>query len=126
MGTNIGGIDAVQVPVHAPLRVGGLLPFLQHPAPGAILLPAPEARVDRDPRLERSGQIAPRTPGALPPENAVEHVAGGPSRPTTAGALRRQQRLQVLPLVIGQGLGTHPFSLYRIDKHVPRNHPDSV
>ena len=111
MGTDRGRIQAVQVPVDLSTRVGAPLQRLQDTRPDAVAFPSTQPGIHRGPRTEVVGEIPPGTPGAQAIQDAVEDQPVIPARPTSGGTLRRQQRLQAGPLLVGYGVNTHPLSL---------------
>jgi hypothetical protein len=94
-----------------PLRSTNISEGKNHAIPNARLLPATEPRVDRLPRPESLGQIAPRETRRQVPEDPVEDSAvvlrGSPRR----RFLGREQHPHLFPLRVGQYVGFHPASI---------------
>jgi hypothetical protein len=120
MGSDHGAIDIMHIPVQLAMGVGLGLHCREELLPDASPLPAVEAAGDRAPRAIALGQIPPGSPGAQNPENAIEDTSMINSRSTGLGFLWREQRLEPLPLRIGQvsSVHTHQYNdVNRVCKH---------
>src|SRR5205823_2503008 len=95
-------IDELDVPVHRPGRVRLPLDGREDPVPEPGLPPAPEPAVHRRPRAVPLRQVAPGRPGPLAPQDAVDDPPMVRVWPARLRPLRRQERLQPLPLLVGQ------------------------
>ena len=101
----------MDAPVEFTSRIGTLLDRRQEPFPDSGASPPLKAAVDRGPRPIPLGQVPPRRPRAQDPQDPIEDtpmVGGGPSRVRLFG----EQRLQPLPLFIGQFMSpSHALTL---------------
>ncbi len=116
VGSDDGGIDVVDFPVQLALGIGPSLNGLQDAIPDTSLASAVEAGGHRPWRAVSLGQISPRRTRAKDPRDAVDDapmVFGG-----TPGMrfLRREYRLQPLPLVVGQVSSVHTLSMPEFEK----------
>ena len=111
VGTHDGSVDVMDAPVEFTSRIGTLLDRRQEPFPDSGASPPLKAAVDRGPRPIPLGQVPPRRPRAQDPQDPIEDtpmVGGGPSRVRLFG----EQRLQPLPLFIGQFMSpSHALTL---------------
>lgn len=103
MGADDGGIHEVQVPIEVAARRGGGLQGGQDlvPHPGAAPSVEP-ARHGADRAITLLRQVAPRRPGAMNPQDAIEDAAVIVVRTAGPGFFRGQQGLQRRPLAISQ------------------------
>jgi hypothetical protein len=97
-----GGIRA-----HRPVRAVGLVApgpqDVPDPRPGPIQRPAAMPPIDGAPVPEPRGQVPPRAPGPGPEQDPLDHhPVVIPAMPLPR--MRRQQRRQPAPLLIGQGM----------------------
>lgn len=106
-----GGVHAHH-PVDQPGRISPGNQCLVHPIPGPVTR---ETAVPLPPRLSRPellGKITPGDPAPVPIDHALRDLPVVPHRPPSPRSLRRQQRLDHRPLLIGQQLlPRHPASL---------------
>ena len=95
-----GAVDEVERPIDLPAGIGLLLDggeqLVPDPSPG----PAPEASVRGLPGPVSLGEIAPGCPGSELPQDGIEHAAI--VLPGSAGLVRGQERLEPVPLGVGQ------------------------
>ena len=108
----MGGLDRLAIDPQGGRRrrVAGLDPHLRaervvDALPHAGQAPQAEPGVHRLPRREVVRQQPPRLPGPEQVEHGVHHLAGVGRRPPAlagAGLDAREQRLDPLPLVVGQ------------------------
>ena len=104
-------VDEPHFPVHGALRLGGSLELLQELLPEALPLPAAQPVMTGLPGAVALGQIPPGSAGAQDPQDPVDDppvVFIG--MPALARPLRRQQRLQAVPLGIRQVSACHSGS----------------
>jgi hypothetical protein len=101
MGADDCAIDEVQLPIEPAGGIG--LPFerVKQALEDAGSLPAVEATGDGSPGAVALGQIPPGRPGTQDPQNTVQDAAMIDRWPASARVLRREQRLQSLPLGLG-------------------------
>jgi len=95
-------IDEVDAPVHLPGFVRLLLDGREDPIPDPSLPPAPESAVHRRPRAVPLRQVSPRRPGPFAPQDAIDDPSMVGIRPTPLRLLGWEQRLEPLPLLVGQ------------------------
>src|SRR5262245_1236515 len=76
-----------------------------NPPPSAVQTPQPEYSIDRSPLGEVSRQITPRAARAIHIEDGIEHLASLDALRGTDLRWTRQQRLNQLPLFVGQITG---------------------
>ena len=107
MGSDHGAIEIMAIPVQLAMGVGLGLHRREELLPDASPLPAIEATGDGAPRTIAFGQIPPRGPGAQNPEHAVEDASMIDSRPAGLGFLWKEQRLEPLPVRVGQIASVH-------------------
>src|SRR5579885_1360993 len=102
-GPDGGPVQAPQRPIDRARLVGLPQQFGGEAVPGAALAPAVEAAVGGLPGAGALGQVAPGRAGDEHPEGGVEGQPVVLERVTPA-AVRRQQRFQLGPLGVGQGM----------------------
>lgn len=102
MGAGGGGVHAGRGQVRLPSASGLGDHTLQQYSEDAGVPPRPEAAVDRRPRAELAGQLPPLAAGAEPPDHPLELFP----QPLGVRAVLayRQERLDQLPLLIGECL----------------------
>ena len=94
-------VDTPELPVEPAGGVEVALERLDDAVPQPLPGPAPEARVHRGPRPVALGEVAPRAPGRVAEEHAVEDEPVIPVvRPR--GGLRGEQRRDAPPLRVGE------------------------
>lgn len=107
MGADDGAVNERQGPIDPSLAVGPSLQRLQKTLPESGLAPAIKPARDRADRTIAARQVIPRCAGAGDPENAIDDPAVIVVRPARAWLFRGQERLQPLPLYIGQSVTFH-------------------
>ena len=107
MGSDHGAIEIMEVPVELARRVGLGLHRHQQLMPDTSLLPTVEAAGYGTPRAIALGQIPPGSSGAQYPEDAIEDASMIDGRSAGLRFLWGEQRLQPLPLCIGQLSSVH-------------------
>src|SRR5262245_17213364 len=121
MGSDHGTIDEMDVPVKLALGIGLRLHRRQELVPDTCPLPTIEAAGHGPPGAIALRQIAPRRAGAQHPADAIDDgamVMGGSPR---LGLLGWKERLEPLPVAVGQVDAVHvvspPFLLESIARH---------
>jgi hypothetical protein len=107
MGADGSAIDEVQLPIKLAGGIGLLGERIKEALEDAGFLPAIEAAGHRAPGAIALGQVPPGGPGTQDPQEAVQDAPVIDRRPTRARCLGREQRLQPLPLGIGQIASVH-------------------
>jgi hypothetical protein len=107
MGADDGAIDEVQLPIELAGGIGLPCERVKQALEDAGSLPAVEATGDGAPGAIALGQIPPGRPGAQDPQETVQDAPMIDRWPTSARFLGREQRLQPLPLGIGQIASVH-------------------
>jgi hypothetical protein len=107
VGSNDRAIDIVHGPVDLALGIGLLLHGLKETLPDTRFAPAIETAGHRAPRTIAFRQIAPRGTGAQHPQDAVEDASMIQSGSTRLRFLRWKQRLEPLPLRVGEFFAFH-------------------
>src|SRR5262245_23285958 len=107
VGSNDRAIDIVYGPVDLALGIGLLLHGLKETLPDTRFAPAIETTGHRAPRTIAFRQIAPRGTGAQHPQDAVEDASMIQSGSTRLRFLRWKQRLEPLPLGVGEFFAFH-------------------
>ena len=107
VGSNDRAIDRVHGPVDLALGIGLLLHGLKETLPDTRFAPAIETAGHRAPRTRAFRHIAPRGTGAQHPQDAVEDASMIQSGSTRLRFLRWKQRLEPLPLRIGEFFAFH-------------------
>ena len=105
MGAHEAGVDR-DLPIQLVNRLGDHSGPLDQRGEGAVARPAPESVADGLSRPVPLGQVPPGDAGLGLVQHSVDHPAViDPGTPL--GPRRRQQRLDDLPLLIGQLMPTH-------------------
>src|SRR2546430_7834034 len=107
VGSNDRAIDIVNGPVDLARGIGLLLHGLKETLPDTRFAPAIETAGHSAPRTIAFRQIAPRGTGAQHPQDAVEDASMIQSRSTRFRFLRWKQRLEPLPLRVGEFFAFH-------------------
>ena len=108
LGAGDRGIDA-DPPVNFPGRIRLGQQPAQHPVPGAVPGVATVALPPRPPRTEHlPRQVTPGNPGPIPADDSLRHLAVVAERVAPPTRVRRQQRLDPLPLLITQPAKPRP------------------
>src|SRR4030095_12065700 len=107
VGSNDRAIDIVNGPVDLALGIGVLLHGLKETLPDTRFAPAIETAGHSAPRTIAFRQIAPRGTGAQHPQDAVEDASMIQSGWTLLSFLRWKQRLEPLPLRVGEFFAFH-------------------
>lgn len=105
--TDDGAIKHMDRPIQIAGGVGGGLEGRQDLIPDAGLPPAVEATGDGPPGAIPLRQIAPRRASAQNPENSIDDRAMITIGPAGRWFLRREQRLELLPLRGGKVMTIH-------------------
>ena len=100
--TNDGAIHVVDAPVDPASSIGLGVHLRKDAVPEARLLPSVEAPGHCGPAPVAFGQVPPRRTRAQDPQDAVNDLPVIDRRSASMGFLRWQQRLQPLPLLVGQ------------------------
>ena len=103
-------------PVDLAIGVGLRLDCRQELTPDASLLPAVEAAGHGTPRAIAFGQIPPGSPSAQNPENPIENAAMIDGWTTCLRFLWGEQRLQPLPLRMGQISSVHTYQYNEVNR----------
>ena len=107
VGSNDRAIDIVNGPVALALGIGLLRHGLKETLPETRFAPAIETAGHRAPRTIAFRQSAPRGTGAQHPQDAVEDASMIQSGSTRLRFLRWKQRLEPLPLRVGEFFAFH-------------------
>ena len=107
VGANDGAIDMMQAPVEVPCGVGLLLQFRQDAVPDTGSSPPIETGGNGLPRTVPGGQITPRCSRTVQPQHTIDNAAVIRGRTATGSLLWWEQRMQPLPLLIGQISSVH-------------------
>src|SRR5690606_247771 len=100
MSPHVRGVDR-EHPLDLPDRVVLDLHVVQDLVPGTVRGPQPQPLVRRLPWAVLGRHVAPRRPGAQPPQDRVDHLPVITPAPTTPGR-DRQQRLDPRPRRVSQ------------------------
>jgi hypothetical protein len=108
VGAHHRPIDVVLLPIDLSTHIRLPLQLGQDACPKSTALPPIEARGDRLPRPVALGQVAPRGPGLVDPEHAVDDAPMVVERTASSSrGARWQKRREVCPLFIGQFVTSH-------------------
>ena len=121
VGSHDRAIDIVHGPVDLARGIGLLRHGLKETLPETRFAPAIETAGHRAPRTRAFRHIAPRGTGAQHPQDAVEDASMIQSRSTRLRFLRWKQRLEPLPLRVGEFFAFHTGECTppaRVCKHV--------
>src|SRR5690606_29921743 len=117
MSPHVRGVDR-EHPLDLPDRVVLDLHLVQDLVPGTVRGPQPQPLVRRLPWAVLGRHVAPRRPGAQPPQDRVDHLPVITPAPTTPGR-DRQQRLDPRPRRVSQLTTPHTHNP-DITGHMPR------
>src|SRR5690606_16365851 len=117
MSPHVRGVDR-EHPLDLPDRVVLDLHLVQDLVPGTVRGPQPQPLVRRLPWAVLGRHVAPRRPGAPPPQARVDHLPVITPAPTTPGR-DRQQRLDPRPRRVSQLTTPHTHNP-DITGHMPR------
>jgi hypothetical protein len=108
VGAHHRPIDVVLLPIDLSTHIRLPLQLGQDACPKSTALPPIEARGDRLPWPVALGQVAPRGPGLVDPEHAVDDAPMVVERTASSSrGARWQKRREVCPLFIGQFVTSH-------------------
>ena len=106
-GLKVYGASEMQAPIHPALTVGAGLQGFQDALPNPRPAPAIEPAGDGTERAIPLRQVPPRRSAAGDPQHAVDHASVRVVRAASARLFGRKQRLQPLPLRVGQFIAPH-------------------
>ena len=118
MSANDGTIHKVQLPVEPTILIRLLLQGIQNALPEPLLAPAIEAAGEGGEGAIALRDVTPGSTSPVKPQEAIDHSSMIDERFAAFAAFGRtlgwEERLQSLPLVIGQVMSTHDRTVYRV------------
>src|SRR3954470_14901708 len=120
VSTDNGGIHEVEVPIDLATLLRASLQSRQNAPPDPSLAPAVEPARHRAHWAVTAPQNTPPGPRAIDPQNAVQNLPVVLIRPPCPWLLRRQQRLQPLPLLVRQFSSSHGTDIGRQTRNISR------
>src|SRR2546423_3044478 len=120
VGSNDRAIDIVNRPIHLPRSIGLLLDGLKEALPETGFAPTIEAAGDRAPGAIAFREVTPGGASTQNPQDAIDDHSMVRSGPAGFGFVRGKQRLEPLPLRVGEFFSFHTSEctpLSRVCKH---------